>query len=200
MSWYKLVSKTVSPIKWVADRKNISRLLGARVQVVVCVITREPDSSILLAKSIYHDRWMPPQEGVNLKDSFKDAVDRCLSQEFGLDSKIRKELLSNNIKSIRYIATIPLIKDRRNERLVADDAIGTWMEHISMTKKAYWKCTIIIDKQDSIKPVPNMTEVLDFKWYALAEARKVIQSSNLPDKANLLLTIFDKCHNDIHGA
>lgn len=198
MSWIGFASKIASPFKWILNKSNRCRLLGARVEVIACVLTRNPTPSILLARSPYHDMWMPPQEGVNFQDSFSDSVHRCLKDECGINIKSKTSPIQ--IRSIHYVGTLKLEKNRNNERPVADDAVGTWIEIIPLRKKAYWRCSMIISSQSYISPKPNNTEVLELKWFSLEDAKNIIMETNHADKSELLIKVLESCQKDIFGA
>ena len=86
---------------WVSSKPNRLRVRGARIEVMAFLVTRNPEPSILLAQSVYHGMWMPPQEGVNLKESFAEALHRCLEVECGLDlpgSWVRSELANSPLR------------------------------------------------------------------------------------------------------
>jgi hypothetical protein len=59
---------------WVSSKPNRLRVAGARVEVMAFIVSRKPSPSILLAQSVYHGMWMPPQEGVNIGESFAEAL------------------------------------------------------------------------------------------------------------------------------
>lgn len=192
---------------WFSSSANRHRLRGARVEVIAMVACRAPTPSILLGKSPYKDLpdnniWMPPQEGVNIGETFKDALLRCLEVECGLDLPEEERALDRALylRSIRYVGSVELPKERHSERLVADNALGTPLESVKLKRKAYWLATVILGSQEQIEPKANGRELLDFKWYSLSEAHKKIYATNRPEKARLLEKCLELCGRDLHGA
>src|SRR6059036_2640269 len=102
------------PLQWLSSRANRARIRGARVEVIACVLCRNPEPAILLGQSPYHGMWMPPQEGVNLRETFQQALHRCLKVECGIDMPISDKQNSRkfHLRSIRYIGQVPLPKGR----------------------------------------------------------------------------------------
>jgi hypothetical protein len=98
--------------------------------VIACLLCRKPEASILLGQSPYHDMWTPPQE------SFPQALRRCLEVECGLQLPEKEEDFARRfyLRSIRYVGTLELPKDRHGERPVADNALGTPLEHIVLRR------------------------------------------------------------------
>ncbi len=165
------------------------------------VIARNPELSIMLGQSAYHDIWMPPQEGVQLSETFESALHRCLEDECGLDIRSDPKILSRLIyvRSYRYMGIINLPLDRHGERLVADDAVGTLLESVKLKRKAYWMATILLSSQSNINPKPDGNELIKLKWFTFAEAEKVIQETNHEEKAVLLMKSLDACRRDVLG-
>ena len=190
------------PIKWLSSKANRSRLLGARVEVIACVLCRSPEPSILLGQSPYHNMWMPPQEGVNMKESFQQALRRCLQVECGINLPVNPTHTSTKLhfRSTRYLGQIPLPPERQGERPIADDIHGTWLESIKLRRKAYWMATILISERTDISPKADGKEMLQFAWYTLSGARQAIQETNHARKAQLLLRLIDVCERDLRGA
>jgi len=186
---------------WFSSKPNRLRLKGARIEVMAFVICREPQLLILLGKSPYHNMWMPPQEGVNLSENHEQALKRCLTVECKLDLPEDPKSFSRlmHIRSYRYMGAVDLPSDRRGERPVADDAIGTAFESVRLKKKAYWMATILIKSKDDISPQPDGKELIDLKWFSFPDAKKLIRETNHPEKATLLLKSFDFCLSDICG-
>lgn len=190
------------PIVWLTSRPNRARLRGARVEVILFIVTRSPNPSVLLARSPYYDIWMPPQEGVHLSETFDDAVHRCLRVECGIDVA-DSELRSNEtcrLRSIKYLGGLPLQRQRHGERPVADDAIGTWMEAIELKAKAYWMATLWVPDASHLSFSADGTELLELRWASIDEARARIVNSNHPGKRELLVRALDTCERLLKGA
>jgi ADP-ribose pyrophosphatase YjhB (NUDIX family) len=197
-----ILTSLARPIRWLSSKANRARLTGARVEVIACMVCRSPEPSILLAQSPYHNMWMPPQEGVNLKETFHQALRRCLQVECGINMPVNPAHFAKafQVRSIRYVGEVPLPLERRNERPIADDVHGTWLESVTLRRKAYWMATIVVSNQSDISPKADGKELLGFAWYTLPEARKVIQATNHAPKARLLLQLVDACERDLRGA
>ena len=182
-----------------SSRPKRLRLRGARIEIMAFIVCENPELSILLGQSKYHKMWMPPQEGVKLSESFKDALYRCLEIECGLDLPETQKALDRmfHVRSIRYFGTLDLPQGRHGERLVADDALGTALESIVLKRKAYWMATILITTRRDIAPRANGKELLDLKWFTFEEARDMIKAKNRPEKANLLVKCLDACERDL---
>ena len=197
----ELLDIIVHPMTWLGNRANRVRLMGGRVQVIVLVLSREPEAMVLLGKSPYHDMWMPPQEGVNLQEKFPQAVRRCLEVECGLalppgDLDYSKLM---HFRSTRYVGAIELPLERQGERPVADDVLGTPLEHVRLKRKAYWVTTAIIKSTSDISPVPDGKELRELRWFPLAEARDLISRTNHRPKGYLLLRCLDQALRDLYG-
>lgn len=190
------------PFKWLLSKPNRARVRGARVEIIACIICRQPEPSILLGQSPYHGMWMPPQEGVNLKDSFREALRRCLQVECGIRVPVDPAHNSKKLhfRSIRFLGEVALPTERRGERPIADDVHGTWLESISLRRKAYWMATILVANQNDVSPKADGRELLACAWYSLSDARRVIRETNHFEKAKLLLTLLDACERDLLGA
>ncbi|MFP3613528.1 NUDIX domain-containing protein [Paraburkholderia sp. SIMBA_050] len=197
-----ILTSLIRPMRWLSSKANRARLTGARVEVIACMVCRLPEPSILLAQSPYHNMWMPPQEGVNLKETFQQALRRCLQVECGINMPVNPARAAKafQVRSIRYIGKVPLPKERRGERPIADDIHGTWLESVTLRQKAYWMATIVVSNQSDLSPKADGKELLDFAWYTLPEARRVIAETNHAQKARLLLQVVDACERDLRGA
>ena len=144
---------------------------------------------------------MPPQEGVNLSENHEQALIRCLTVECRLDLPEDPKSFSRlmHVRSYRYMGSVDLPADRRGERPVADDAIGTAFESVKLKRKAYWMAIILLKAKDDISPQPDGKELIDLRWFTFSEAKKLITETNHPEKANLLLESLDFCLRDICG-
>lgn len=93
---------------------------------------------------------------------------RCLEVECGLNLPTEEKALDRALylRSIRYVGSVALPKDRHGERLVADDVLGTPLEPVKLKRKAYWMATVILGSQADIEPKADGREFLDFKWYS----------------------------------
>lgn len=194
----KIVGK---PLMWLMSKPNRLRLRGCRIEVVAFIISRN-DDSILLGQSPYHNMWMPPQEGVNMNEGFKDALDRCLRVECGLDLPTdpvaRDRLL--HLRSIKYLGTLELPSERQGERLVAEDAVGTPVEHVTLKCKAYWKAVLLVTSSADLNPQPDGTELVALRWFPLDEARQSIWDTNHIGKAEMLIQGLIEVKRDLMGA
>lgn len=198
----KLIELGSSIAPWFFDRTKRYRMRGARIQVIAFVVCREPEHAVLLGQSPYHGIWMPPQEGVDIKEGLKDALLRCLEVECGLDLPSEERTLKRTFhcRGFRYVGSIDLPRGRRGERPVADDAVGTALEGVVLKRKAYWMATVIIGSRDAITPKADGKELLDLRWFPLSHARQAILETNHPEKASLLDKCLDWCKRDLEGA
>ena len=190
------------PFKWLSSKQNRARIRGARVEVIACIVCRNPSPSILLGQSPYHMMWMPPQEGVTIKETLQQALRRCLQVECGIPVPVNPSHQSKKLhfRSLKFLGEVALPAERRGERPIADDAHGTWLESITLKRKAYWMATILVANRDDVAPKPDGRELLAFRWYSLPEARQVIRETNHAEKAKLLLRLLDACDRDLRGA
>ena len=190
------------PFKWITSKPNRARVCGARVEVIACILCRTPEPSILLGQSPYHMMWMPPQEGVNIKESLQQALRRCLQVECGIAVPVSPNHLSRKLyyRSIRYLGQVTLPTERQGERPIADDVHGTWLESIKLRRKAYWMATILVSERTDISPKADGRELLGFAWYSLPDARRIVRETNHVEKAHLLLKLLDDCEQDLRGA
>lgn len=195
-----LIEVLLHPFIWLGNRANRSRLFGARVQVIALIISRNPEPSILLGQSPYHDMWMPPQEGVNMKETFFDALRRCLKVECGLELSEFESSETMHVRSIRHVGSVKLPKERHGERPVAGDVLGTPLEHIVLKKKDYWLATILVSDTSSLSPVPDGRELKGVRWFTWRDARREIAFTNHTPKTALLLKCLEMCENDLRGA
>lgn len=186
---------------WFSSKPNRLRVSGARIEVMVFLVTRDPKPSILLAKSVYHDMWMPPQEGVKLNESFTEAMHRCLEVECGVDLPPDPKQLARHmhVRSCRFVGVLPLAPERHGERPVADNAPGTALEAVALRRKAYWMATVILRSRDDIAPVADGKEIIELDWFFLEDARRVVRQTNHPEKAGLLMQAIRMCSQDLSG-
>jgi ADP-ribose pyrophosphatase YjhB (NUDIX family) len=198
----KLIEIAHTAAPWLSSRPNRLRIQGARIEVIAIVLSRNPAPLVLLGKSPYHNMWMPPQEGVRITETFSQAIGRCLETECGLKIPQEQNELAGvlYIRSIRYVGTIELPRERQGERLVADDAVGTALEHVRLKKKAYWMATILVGNGVRLELKPDGIELTDLRWFEIGEARQRILETNHPSKADFLLRCLDSCLPDITGA
>jgi ADP-ribose pyrophosphatase YjhB (NUDIX family) len=186
---------------WFSSKPNRLRVRGARIEVMAFLVTRNPHPSILLAKSVYHDIWMPPQEGVKLNESFIEALHRCLEVECGIDLPPDPKQLARHIhvRSCRFVGIVPLPRERHGERPVADDAPGTALEVVTLKRKAYWMATVVLKSQADISFTADGKEISELRWFSVEDARETIRRTNHPEKAELLLRAMHMCRQDISG-
>lgn len=198
----ELLKALVHPLKWLSSKANRCRLTGARVEIIVCILCRTPELSILLGKSPYHSMWMPPQEGVNIREDFDQAVLRCLKDECGISAPVSPTHAQKKqyFRSTIFLGKVPLPKERHGERPIADDSVGTWLESVPLRAKAYWMKTIIVADRTDISPKADGIELIEIAWHTIDEARHVIVQTNHAEKARLLLKLLDKCEQDMRGA
>jgi hypothetical protein len=144
---------------------------------------------------------MPPQEGVNLKDTFEQALRRCLQVECGINMPINQNQQSKklHLRSIRYVGDVTLPANRKGERPIADDVHGTWLESIKLRKKAYWMATLIVSEKSDAQPKADGKELINLEWYSLEDARRVVTDTNHKEKAKLILKILEFCKSDMLG-
>jgi ADP-ribose pyrophosphatase YjhB (NUDIX family) len=195
-----VVKALAHPFQWLSNRANRVRIRGGRVEIMAFILCRNPEPAILLGQSAY-GMWMPPQEGVNLHETFEQALRRSLEVECGLDLPNTDRELSRqlHLRSIRYVGVVPLAEERHGERPVADDALGTWLEHVQLKRKAYWMATMLLANQSDITPHADGKELIDLRWFPLAAARQAIAETNHPEKSELLLKSLDACEKDLTG-
>lgn len=198
----ELINFLLHPIIWLSSPTNRARLSGARIEVIALIACREPEPAVLLGQSHFHGLWMPPQEGVNVNETFFQALRRCLEVEFGLDLPATDKEFSRvlHVRSIRYIGSLQLPSNRQNERPIADDALGTPLEHVRLKKKAYWLAIVLVANRSQIQVTPDGKEITDLRWFSLSESRNIILKTNSEDKAALLMKCLDACEQALHGA
>ena len=186
---------------WISSQPNRFRIRGSRIEVISLILTRIPEPSVLLGQSPYQEIWMPPQEGVHLKESFVSALRRCLSDECCLQVPEETETIGPifHLRSIRFVGVLPLPDERKGERPVADDIVGTPLEKITLKSKAYWLATILVKDRDSISPKADGRELIDIKWFTLDSALKIINETNHHVKAALLTKCLHNCRKDLFG-
>lgn len=187
MTWVRI------PILWLSSGANRRRLRGARVEIVVLLLTRKPEPSILLARSVYEERWMPPQEGVNFRESLRSALARCLMEECQIAIENEGGALKRDfyLRDIQYLGMLDLPPSRWGERAVAGNVEDSIFSQIKMKRKAYWTAALIVPSQGSVSFVPNPNELAELRWLPLETARHWMKS-NRPEKAMLLDRALDR--------
>ena len=125
------------PALWLTSRTNRQRLGGARVEAVVVLMRKTPQTSVLLVRSVYDKCWMFPQEGVLLKEQLLAAADRGLGEECGLNiidsnGKLKPKL---HVRDVRYVGSLELPKERWGERAVAGNVGDGPMSQDSVEKE-----------------------------------------------------------------
>jgi ADP-ribose pyrophosphatase YjhB (NUDIX family) len=171
-----------------SSRPNRLRLRGSRIEVIVALLTRKPTRSILLARAAAYGIWTLPQEGVGLRETYEEALYRCLAVECGLDRPPSREQLERRfyLRSFQYVGVLDLPEHRWGERLIADDAIGTALESIRLRRKAYWVGSVLVPSQESVTPMPDGNEVDRLEWCPVEQADQRLHIANRPEKAELL--------------
>ena len=186
---------------WFGSRPNRLRLKGARIEVIALIIAKKPEPSILLGQSHYHV-WMPPQEGVRIRETMADALHRCLREECGVDvpedEAARRRMFYT--RSFRYIDMLDLAEDRVETRPVADDAVGTPLENVPLRRKAYWLATILVRDRGDLAVKPDGTEMEKLQWFTPNAARNIVEKMNHPPKAQLLAKCIDLAMRDFKGS
>jgi len=191
--------KTVESFLGWFSKPSYLRLTGHRIEVIVFLIRLKDEvPQILLGHSTYKN-WMPPQEGVDLKESFEEAVIKCLNSECSIDTTKLVDNKELYIRSIRYINTLKLEENRVGERPIADNANEHAIGFVKMKSKAYWSATVRVSDEleelDNLKP--NKLELTEVKWCEIDEAISLIKSSNRPEKSDLLVDTLLKVMSDL---
>lgn len=189
------------PLVWLSGRMNRQRLSGARVEIVVMLLARRPEPSVLMVRSVFDDFWMPPQEGVDLRESLLHALARGLREECRVDVLDGAGQLSRDfyLRNISYLDTLLLPADRRGERSVAGNVGDTVFSQITMTKKAYWVGYLVTQDRSRVHPTPNQREVLEARWMTFDEAAAAV-GQNRQDKADLLMLALRTGLQHLSGA
>lgn len=184
---------------WLSNAPNRQRIRGARVQAVCLLLARKPVPSIALVHSVYGD-WMPPQEGVLLRESIEDAGLRCIEEELGVDMPRErlKRLLTIRSKSVR-LGTLRMPPHRVGEREVADDVGDGPLSRVRMTQKTYYAVVAVAADTADILLVPNGREVDDLTWCTLDRALELISDTARPEKALLLAKGLDVATLHLYG-
>lgn len=171
---------------WLTSPLNRQRLRGARVQVCVFALAHHPEPSVLMVRSVYND-WMPPQEGVMLKESVEAAAWRCLDEEVGFsvgDPGRRRNVAA--FRNNHFLERLSLPRDRHGERPIADDVGDGPLGLIQMKAKAYWAAILVFGSQYEVGAAANRREVNAAEWCTLDEARRRIDRSVRKEKAAML--------------
>jgi len=187
---------------WLGSKANRLRLRGARIEVIVIVLSRVPSPTILLGQSPFHGTWMPPQEGVLLNEAFPDALHRCLRDECGIevpaDDAQRRRMFY--VRSIRYVGMLDLPPERIGDREVADDAHGTPLESVVLRKKAYWLATVLVRDAAQFNAKADGIELTKVEWFPIDEARRLILRTNTAPKGALLALCVDRAGRAMQGS
>jgi ADP-ribose pyrophosphatase YjhB (NUDIX family) len=186
---------------WLSGRANRRRLAGARVEIVGLLMVRQPAPSILLAKSVYDGCWMPPQEGVNFRESFLSALARGLAEECSLelldpDGRVRHDV---TLRDISYLGTLKLPPERCGERSIAGNVGDSPLSQIRMTKKAYWGAFLLADGREALTVRPNRREITELCWMTFDQAAVAVRG-NRPEKRAFLLTALRRGLQHVSGA
>ncbi len=186
---------------WLSGRSNRLRLQGARIQVIAFVIAPSPVPSLLLVKSAKGKNWQPPQEGVMVGESFREAFDRCMREECGItlpaEAQEHKNLLHRRPKIFLGINEIP--RERWGKRLVADNAANTPLEKIQLRKKAYWAMIALVKDTSQLTFKADDLEVSEVQWFPFDKAWELMESTNRVPKVRLLQKGYNKCQKYLTG-
>jgi ADP-ribose pyrophosphatase YjhB (NUDIX family) len=190
-----------APGLWLTSRANRQRLRGARVEIMAVVLCKHPEPSVFLVRSVYDACWMPPQEGVNLKESLLDALARGLWEECAVklldgEGKCRSEFY---IRDIRYEGTLELPFERWGERGVAGNVGDGPFSHVFLKRKAYWSAFIIVDEQENLQSRPNLREIDSANWVSFSEVGALIES-NREEKRELITNVLRRGLQHLIGA
>jgi ADP-ribose pyrophosphatase YjhB (NUDIX family) len=190
-----------APLLWLSGRANRKRLGGARVEIIGMVMCARTTPSVLIARSVYDDCWMPPQEGVNIGESFFGALARGLSEECDVSIMHRDGQLKSDfyLRDIEYVDTLWLPPERWGERAVAGNVGDTLFSHVVLRKKAYWAAYLVVDDMRVVRGRANLREVADVAWMTVDEAYTKIQG-NRDEKALLLVRCLQKGMQHLVGA
>lgn len=137
-----------------------------------------------------------------MKETFEQALRRCLEVECGLELPEDRKSFERifHVRAVRYAGVLPLPKERWGERPVAADVFGTPLEKVQMKAKAYWMASVLLGRSDEISPKPDGKELLELRWFSLAEAREIIRATNHKEKADLLIHCLTMCEADLGGS
>jgi hypothetical protein len=196
-----LLKWSSAPLLWLSSRPNRKRLGGARVEIIGMVMCAQPAPQILMVKSVYDNCWMPPQEGVNLREPLVDALARGLSEECNFSINESDGTLKSDyyLRDVEYVDTLWLPPERWGERAVAGNVVDTPFSHIVLRKKAYWVAYLIVGDVRVVRTRPNLREVVDVVWMSADEAATAMQA-NRDDKAALLARCLQKGMQHLLGA
>jgi hypothetical protein len=189
----ELMHWAAAPLLWLSGRANRKRLGGARVEIIGMVMCARPEPSMLMVRSVYDDCWMPPQEGVNFRESFLEALARGLLEECDVsvlqaDGRVRPGFY---LRDIEYADTLWLPPERWGERAVAGNVGDSLLSQVRLRKKAYWVAYLVVDDRRAVRGRANLREVAEVRWMTFDEAAAGIEQ-NRPEKALLLLGCLRK--------
>ena len=190
----RLFAPFLKVVVWLSSPMNRARVRGARVEVIAYLFSYKPEPMILLGKSRIGEAWMPPQEGVHMRESLQEAWLRCLRAECGMelpDDEAQRER-QIHLRTIFKLGTLDLPQERWGERLVADDCAGTVLESVQLRRKAYWAALSLVTSSSAISVQFEGNELVELVWLPLDEARARIEENNRPQKAELILQGIDR--------
>jgi len=200
-----MIDKAVEPVQkvglWLSSRPNNLRLREAGVEIIALIIAREPENSVLLVQSPYHKTWVRPQESVHLYENSEDALHMCTQVERGVELPPYSVELEKAfyLCSIQYLGTLDRTHERWGERRVVDDAAGTSLELIKLSRKAYYKATPLFADSYNLNPKADGKEFLNFQEFRFEDAKYAILNANHRSKAKLLVQALMECKRDIAG-
>ncbi len=163
--------------KWILHRKYRLHLMGFRPEVICLIQSTDSEKNYLLVKP-QSDRtiWMPPQEGIHLEETLKDAAIRCLDTELGLtESQVQ-------FRRTVWAGKRLFPEQRKDERDLVYSLRG-WVDKNRMVGKAYFAALIVADSKAVIQP--NTAEIYQYEWVNASEFLRRIQA-NPPEKQRIL--------------
>ncbi len=163
--------------RWILHRKYRLHLTGFRPEIICLIQSTDSEKNYLLVKP-QSDRtiWMPPQEGIHLEETLKDAAIRCLNTEVGLtESQIQ-------FRRSVWVGKRLFPEHRKGERNL-DYSLRGWVDKNQMVGKAYFAALIIVDSKAAIQP--NAAEIYQYEWVSANECLRRFQA-NPPEKQKIL--------------
>jgi hypothetical protein len=143
---------------------------------------------------------MPPQEGVNYRESFLNALARGLHEECGITILDKAGRVSPQfyLRDVEYVDTLWLPSERWGERSVVGGAEENLFSHITVRKKAYWAAYLIVSETKTLKARPNVREVERVSWKSFNEAAVLVRAIRT-EKADMLIRCLRKGMQHLAG-
>jgi hypothetical protein len=179
-----------------------AHLAGSRVEVVLFLIDRR--ARFLLGRTRYGN-WIPPQEGVLLKETFESALERLLGEECGIDwtaaGSAQPRLF---LRELTYLGHQDL-GVRRGERPIADDAVGTLYAHLVLRRKVYWGAILQDTGVSALSLRPDGEEILELDWFEGHRLAQVVAAGNPAPKIAIIRNGIERArrlagHSSIRSA